>query len=48
MATAEPPKETTGKPSMGMVQAQVHIHKQTMALILQMLMETTSTVIHKN
>ena len=31
-----------------MVQTQVRIHKQTMALILQMLMETTSTVIHKN
>ena len=31
-----------------MVQTQVRIHKQTMELILQMLMETTSTVIHKN
>lgn len=48
MATAEPPKETTGKPSMGMVQAQVRIHKQTMVLILQIQMATiTSTVIHK-
>lgn len=30
-----------------MVQTQVRIHKQTMALILQMLLRTTSTVIHK-